>query len=267
MAPDAFHLGMKKLLLAGLVGFAVGTVLFAVGREIVWAFAAQSAGRAISSSLRWVGTFQWLYDYQTFLTGILAGGGVLWQIRQAAHSERDRFEANRAAARAILPLTLSEVSEYAEKVSACVRPILETSDHGRVVVNLDISDLPTLQPGAVENLRSMVEASHKDERTYLFNLLNTLQILTTRSRGLILDRRRERIILDLNVHSILLNCAELYAYAAGLYEFARNKSDTVPNFISRRDVASGLFLTHVHGELRDTLVERYRLSGDGPNDP
>ena len=126
--------------------------------------------------------------------------------------------------------------------------------------------LPTLPNEALENLRSMVESSHEDERSYLFKLLNTLQVLTSRSRGLILDQRADRIILDLNIHSIIMNCAELYAYASGLYEFARNKSEVVPQFISARDVASGLFLTNVHGELRDNLVERFNLNDERPYD-
>jgi hypothetical protein len=62
---------------------------------------------------------QWLYDWQTLIAGLIALVGAYWavsgiglQIAQADELEELRRVRAEAAAKAVLPLSLSELSKY-----------------------------------------------------------------------------------------------------------------------------------------------------------
>ncbi|MGO4619954.1 hypothetical protein AB4Z34_33475 [Ensifer sp. 2YAB10] len=247
-----------------LAGIAVGIFILAVCIETVRAIYDHGWVCTFDSVLQWIGRFRWLYDYQTIVAGLAAAGVVVWQIRQADRFQHDKFEAQRASARAVLPLVLSEISDYAEATSSQLQNMRDRMVRGVFPGNLDVPAFPVLPGESVDGLRAMVEASHQDERIFLSRLLTVLQVLRSRTRGLVADRRHVRAIHEDHVLAIMINCAEVYARAAAMYDFGRGESETLPKHILATQVRSGLFLTGIHGELRDRLVERYRLDRDEP---
>lgn len=245
-------------------GLATGIVIIAVCIEAVRALYALGWVCSFDSIIGWIGRFKWLYDYQTIVAGLAAAGVVVWQIRQADGFEHDKFEAQRASARAVLPLVLSDISEYAETSSLILQQVRDQMVGGVLPGHIPLPDFPSLPTDAIDGLRTMVEASHKEERAFLSRLLTVLQVLRSRTRGLAADRRAVRAIHEDHVIAIMINCAEVYARAAAMYEFGRGESDSLPRHILATEVRSGLFLTGVHGELRDRLVARYRLDRNDP---
>jgi hypothetical protein len=113
-----FNAEMWKKALAAAGGFLIGVLLFAVGREVVLAFAENPTVSILHAVFHWLGTFRWLYDYQTIIALIgawWAAQAVYNQIRQAERFAKNQAATRRAVASATLPLALTELSDYAHR--------------------------------------------------------------------------------------------------------------------------------------------------------
>ncbi|RWY91845.1 hypothetical protein EHI44_02070 [Rhizobium leguminosarum] len=258
---------MKKLL-AGVVGFAVTLLLLAAGREIFFAFMASSAQDVFTSIFVWLGRFRWLYDFQALIAAMVALMGAWWaasavhsQIRHADMAELARRMDKAAAGRAVLPLALSEISDYAEACTRQLRSLIEQTRNEVLPATVEVGQVPDLPVGAIQSFLNLIEVIEGKNRQALSTLIGTIQIQRSRLRSI---RHRERgdghIILRLNLERYVVDAAEIYAQAAALYDFGRKTDSPSVRPVKHSDIAAALHNMRIFDDLYDTLVERYGLA-------
>lgn len=178
---------------------------------------------------------QWVDDPETLVSALLAvvaaavGSYFLYrQITQSdAHENKRRHRAYRAA-KAMTPLALSEVCDFA---GACLGEWVRARDHvlilnrGVDVGSLEI-ELPTLSTESIAILRAIIEAAPKKECAPFVRLIRDVQVTIARTRSLTqtINSPGRRPIL----HSItgqMLELLELYAQAARLMPYSRGEAD------------------------------------------
>ncbi|MBB2832395.1 UNVERIFIED_ORG: hypothetical protein GGD51_002524 [Rhizobium esperanzae] len=271
-----FYLRMK-IALAALVGFFVGLLVFAVGREIIWAFEARPSWDVISDAVAAVGSLRWIDT--TLVTGLAAvcaaafsvveirrqirasNTAVQQQIDHATKLEEERKEARRAANRAVLPLTLAALSQYAETNAGLLENLRSICTANLLPDNVAIPVFADLPGESIGALKEMVETAHPRDRPAFNRLLVDVQVESSRLSGIHVSHRRGGIITASNIDAHIIGQAALYARTAALYDFGRSQSGQAPHEITKRQVASALFLVGAH-QVREELIERYALESD-----
>lgn len=227
-------------------------------------------GACSASSYFYLG---WFYDYQTLITGLLALAGAWWGVRainmqmtQEARAEAERVASRRAAARATLPLSLSLLSEYAEECASILRGLLDECVDGALPRSVKVREFPTLPAETIQAFKEMTEVSLPADRETLAAILTKIQIQRSRISSIPPDRRRrEMIVASANLEEYILDAADIYARSAALYDYARRKSETIPNpVVTTEAQISALNNIGIFDELRDRLVATLRRrAGDG----
>ncbi|NRQ15584.1 hypothetical protein BHMPCIPO_02834 [Ensifer sesbaniae] len=228
----------------------------------------------------WLGRFKWLYDYQTFIGALVALGAAYWTLRaiklqvlqsrsstklqlaQVERHERERREAKRAAARAVLPLSLGVLGETARQRSQALLEVLGQCQDNFLPKIAVLPKFDSYSADVLSNLKEMVEFSTEFERKYYSRLIISIQLQASKLGGLSNDHSRpEAWVHAHNVEALILGEAEIYARASALFAFARGATNDVPLHIVRREISAALFLTGLH-QIRDELIERYDLESD-----
>ncbi|MBX4989565.1 hypothetical protein [Rhizobium lentis] len=266
---------MMKISFAALAGFLIGLLLFAVGREVWWAFRARPAGEVVSQVLRAVGSLKWIDT--TLVTGLAAvaaaalsiveirrqirasNTAVQQQIDHATKLEEERKEARRAANRAVLPLTLAALSQYAEMNARLLEGLRSNCVENSLPANVAMPVFADIPTGSITALKEMIETANPSDRPAFNRLLADVQVENSRLAGI--SQRRGGIITASNIDAHIVGQAALYARTAALYEYGRLQTNRAPFEITKRQVASGLFLVGVH-QVREQLIDRYALESD-----
>jgi hypothetical protein len=210
----------------------------------------------------------WLYaqakDWQTLIGGFLALIGaqmtvqaVRGQIAQAREQEAGRRRSNAQAARALLPLALSETVHYAQ---ACMKACEQAATSGKT------PQPPKLAQTYIDQIRDCVRSAEEEPAQRLANLLSWLQIQQTRLRDMS-DRNSGRYEIAQGV----IDAAVLHALAEGLFPYARaSEEDWRPN-VSAQDIARAYFIAGVDYEddeqlVRDLNARERRAGSQGADD-
>ncbi|ACE92034.1 hypothetical protein RHECIAT_CH0003086 [Rhizobium etli CIAT 652] len=247
------------------IGMLFGLLVFAIGREVCWAFAAQPWGLAISGALTTVGSLKWIDT--TLVTGSIAAvvaffslGAVGRQILQAERMENDRFLAKRASAQAILPLTLSDITAYAQDMAVNLDLTLDQCVNGVLPRPANLPDFPTPPERAINELARMVEHSFASERLFVSRLLSVIQVVRSRVDGMVIGNAGDELTLDMNIHSMMIDCAEIHARTSALYNFGRNIDAKMPSTIKTSDVTRALLQLSLEDSLPAERIEAYGLN-------
>jgi hypothetical protein len=264
------------------IGFPVGLLSFAVLREVVWAFQARPAGEVLSFAISKVGRLGWIDT--TLVTGLAAVTAAALSVRevrrqirssnaastqQIVHStklDQARRDARRAANRAVLPLTLAALSQYAETNAHLLVSLREKVNNGILPKGSAIPTFTNLPSGIIAALKEMIETVEPSERRAFTRLLMDIQVESSRLSGIEHSNKRGGIITTSNIDAHILGQSAIYARTASLYDFARGKTEEATDKITKKQVATGLFLVGVH-EIREDLIERYNLDTDDPWNP
>lgn len=266
-------------------GLAAGFLGLAVCIEAVRALAAHTWVQSFDGVLWWLGRFRWLYEYQTFIAGVAALLAARWSVRtierqihqaesaanlqreQVERIETDRQAAKRAAARAVLPMSLSLLSEQTRQRSLSLLVIFDRCQGKILPKDAAIPVIESYSPEVMNGFKEMIEYSTPDERVFYSRLLVSMQVQSSRILGLRSEHDRQHtIVFRSNIEAYILGEAEVYARASALYDFARGASEVVPSRITRRQVGKALFVLGLH-ELQDDLTERYDLEAETTWDP
>lgn len=272
---------MKKLLLAGVVGFAIGVFLFAVGREVVRAFAGQSASAAISHVLSAVGSLQWVDT--TLVTGLAAVIAAVLSIRavreQIAADERavrlqllqtkelDELtkKAKHTAIRAVLPLALSAVCRYAHECAVvCTSTVPKLENGQRLRPEDRPQDIPSLPASVIDVIKEMIEFGGAADREYLAKLISSIQVQAARlsSIGVKATGTGPTLTLRENILGNVLDAAEVYAYASSLFHYARDHTKPVPNKLEIEGLRTAINIVSGYGALTDEIQSKAQLLFD-----
>lgn len=205
----------------------------------------------------------WLNRYQTLIGALIALATAVWGIAALYRIEDNKWQSKRAAARAVLPLTLSGISEYIGKCAPLLVTIHDKCKDGVLPKEIPIPEFPSLPVEAIAGLKEMVEFSYPAERTYISKLLARIQIQSTRIAGMIQEHLRpEHITSSDNLDAYLIDAAAIYARSSSLYKFARGDEDKMPIQVTNREVAVALHNMRIFDETYDRLCKILGLSED-----
>jgi hypothetical protein len=138
-----------------------------------------------SVSMYWPGVRQVLFDWQTLIAGILALLGAFLtvrviraQISQAGNSEEARRKRDELAARAVLPLALSQFTRYARDCIMLL--VIYVPGHGsRPPVPNNLA-LPTLSPDVIRSLQESARYAGPGVVSQIASLLSKFQVQQAR---------------------------------------------------------------------------------------
>lgn len=270
---------MKKSL-AVAVGFLVGLVLFAVGREI--ALDARSWPQLLSDALRAVGRLGWIDT--TLVTGLAAVTAAVFSVRavgaqikasddavqrQIDHSvelNQGSIQRRHDAAFAVLPLTLSLLIDGSQRRAAAIRYCIDQCTGQILPASADIpsfegmpSDLPPL-------LRDILEVAAQTNHRAIRKLIVSMQVQQARLSALRNDHSTlGYTVMRTSLLAYIISEAEIFARASQLYLMALELDTMVAEEITKVDVGSAVFGIGIHDQLRDEIVERFGLNSNEPH--
>jgi len=264
---------MARIAAAG-IGFLIGLMVFAVGREIAFAFVSRPALVVISGAVAAIGSLRWVDT--TLVTGVAAVTAAALSIReirrqvsaaaedtqkQIDHSlslQKQQTDAKRDAARVALPLALSSICEYAEISTRELLHLLRAFKITSLPPKHPLPDFPRLPDDAIATLKETVEFVEYRDRLAFAHLLRQIQILNSRTRGLPEEARVRRGLARTNIEDYINDGILVYAQASDLFDFARYETDTTPIALSEQSLGAAFAVAGIHGELRDNLKARAR---------
>lgn len=171
-------------------------------------------------------------DWQTMIAGVLALTGA-WatvasvnrQIRHNSAVEQRRRADEARAARAVIPLALSELSFYS---SRCIKVLaaLDGQVDG-VVFRRTAKELPTAPSDLVGSFKGAIRFSEGDKQEQISDLLAWFQVHEARLATLRLSGSAQED-LTLGIPDLIVSSAELHARATKLFHWARGDLERFP---------------------------------------
>lgn len=214
---------------------------------------------------------QWLYDWQTLLSGFLALGAATWAAvllnKQIKLSEAlPEIERGRRflAARCLMPIQLTAILGYCETAAQALinfkQVNRETTDE-----TIDLRSSLVFPHETVNELTKIIELSaDKCLIAILAKIISKSQVLTSRMSAVQSSDRVSFGTSPSNVEIYIFQAAKIQSLASSLYEFARQETDTIPKQIDWAGVVTTLHIWNVYEEHFPQLwafVERKRASG------
>lgn len=163
---------------------------------------------------------------------IAAVAGGLFVLNQTNASERQAKKNLRkqyAATRAVLPLALDSIYNYAQDVAVALekfRPILTSAGASKAWVD----DLPSLDTSAIGIMRDMILSAEEEVGDRLAIIISDIQILKSRinSIGLPSPSGNNLIISDIEIDGHIIKAASIAARINDLFGYARQESNVAP---------------------------------------
>lgn len=194
---------------------------------------------------------------------ILGATAVLYQTAATRRGEEERRARRFVALRAVLPLTLSELTDYA---AACakIHETLLSPTFGIPIVAPGIQ-CPSLPNGLVDRLAEIIEASDERHTRPLVVLIQHVQIQHARvQRTKVAASGASRSLLFRpNVIAGIVDAAELHARCGNLFIYAREDADSPAAPIHADHVKAALY--QVVPSLADTKEVEDELKGRAMN--
>ena len=248
----------------------------AVGGYLVMA-----VGGYVNLLVGWAAVIAWVYEHETLAGGFMALASAIlaaWflsrQIGQAERHERDRFRRRREAARAMLPLALSSISDYAERSALAGKSLLDQCVDGALEggPDLNVPVLPLLPTDALFALKEMIELSSRGETATIAKIATVIQYQYSRLSSLVADATHPPanniiIIQSINIETYIIDAAIIYARVEALFDFGRRRTDNIPEGVAWRRVNSALNLMRFYDYGYETLYQSVldRAHGDLDN--
>ena len=211
-------------------------------------------------------------EWQTLISGVIAigaafigGSYINRQIFAARKIESERIESKYVAARAIFPLTLMELSDYAQQSNRHLKSVLATQSAKLIPKQPDPAKPPPLPAEIVKDLRRMIEYSPDPIRERIASLVSRLQIQVSRVTSLTNELRDgyddDHSVTVHNIEDYILDSAEIYARSAALLRFVRGDVESVSAKPSAGDIHSALnqtgFWADFYEQLHDRVDHKY----------
>ena len=199
-------------------------------------------------------------EWQILIAGMVAlaaafvGGAYITEQIRALNSQVSRqFEASQnlenerrlrkfAAARAVLPLSLNNLCEYASRCGAALKTMLGHQLDEKIPNEIEIPDLPTLPKDAIDELRNVVEFGDEQISGAAATLIGEIHYKTARLKNLWQEYRApgHHVTPVSNVESQVLDMALIYARGIALFDYARGETEEVPGDPRQHDVVAAL---------------------------
>lgn len=175
-------------------------------------------------------------SWQTLTAGLIAVAGAIAtvvvmraQISQAERLASEQRRRDEMAARAVLPLALSELCRYA---TDCIRTIMvyvpQPAPWGTPAPAVPAnSSLPLISPDVISTLRDCVRFGDPRVVRQIATVLANLQVQRARLHGLFADAvsRHNGVMSRFEALGRMIDAAELYAQAEALFDYGREVAD------------------------------------------
>lgn len=219
---------------------------------------------------------EFLNTWQTLITGLLALLAAIptvyllhRQINLSERHERTRRETSEAAARAVLPLTLSAIIDYTEQSSNTLHTLYQGRDDEVIPERIRTIDIPQVPESAIGSLQSMIEASTNREVVKVISkLIQKIQIQNSRMNSVVYQERAARpnsinLVTASNIEQHIIDSAIIHAFASSLFGYARFESE-FSEALNWNSVSISLrllnWVEHFHPKLYE-IVETQRSRG------
>jgi hypothetical protein len=192
-------------------------------------------------------------QWQTLIAGLLALAGAGWtvrsirgQIAQTANLEQQRLKREERAAKAVLPLAVSELVQYALDCMKFLGPSA-TSDTA-VSISSAIA-LPRIPNTILEPMQACARFAPPLVAAHIHRVLGAVQIQHARLETLVERalKREPHQISRIEGEGGILDAAELHAGCGALFLYAREAKPDQNSTIVRR-LSEALFFAGIVGE-------------------
>jgi hypothetical protein len=226
------------------------------------------------------GFVTWLQSWQTLIAALVAilAAGIAFHNTTRSLREGERLEMRRrrrkhAALRAVLPLALAQLTDYAERSARALDDLLHRCTGGQLPPNTAPQSLTQQLPSsALKTLADFIEYSDEADVWILEVTVAWIQIHESRLRGLVRDNHdpaNRRVILPTEIEARLIDAASIYAGAAAAFDYARRRQEQMPSHVSWDSVRTALrnmqFWDDQYPNLYAILEEREKRTA-GPFD-
>lgn len=219
------------------------------------------AAKETKDGVTWCAEF-WINRYQTLIAAIIAlaaaGISVLFVKRQiflAEIQEVERYLRRNAAARAVLPLSLSSICNYAERSAAVLKEMLDEFDAPRTTAWYREERHPEPPTEAIAEIRELIETIEVSRSVGLSRIMQEIQVHNARVKGALRDRR----FTDNDLREYILDAVEIYGRASLNFDYARGEVDYIRSSISNREVKSFCRILRVSMHDGDEIFGNYVL--------
>ncbi len=183
---------------------------------------------------------QWLYGWQTLVSGILAiaaagvGSWLLYQqVTQSDKHEQKRLSRKFEAVRATLPLTLSGLCDFSTQMLMELARVRPTAAYTATTSGNFINP-PPAPAQLVQELKEVIEATdNKDVNLIISEIIREIQVLSSRVNGLN-DKNQMKHVngLEINIDEYMIQSIRLHALSESLFDFSRQETNFAPDNIS-----------------------------------
>lgn len=181
--------------------------------------------------------FLWVDDWEAIFAAALALLAAFTGLRWTTAQERIREARLHSAARAQLSHSLSDISEYLAAVANYLVRVHRLRKGDVIPNTTGLAAPPELQQNALGGLREMIVTTPTRKTKAFSDLLNSLQVLRANLRDLpnkVADPGH--IVMTANVEAEMARTVIADASMAGMYHYARGRSELVPSDPGRNAV-------------------------------
>lgn len=198
------------------------------------------------------------------LAAAFTARAVVMQISSAESLEQTRLEEARAldersttralkAARSVMPLTLSVLSDYTTAIAKAAIAVLDRSPEARVELTAgEMPDLPTTPQSVIADLQAFILAAPDEIGSNIADILSDLQLLAANAASTwerTTSENRGEIVMKSNFEALVGRAAVLHARLSALFPYARRETETSPSAPVEEEVAKALQLWMVFSEI------------------
>lgn len=224
----------------------------------------------------------WFVKWQTLVAAIVASivASIAAYVafrnttRSLEHNEkleRRRRSRKHAALRAVLPLALSQVSDYAERSAHALNELAnQCADETLPTITVPENLAQPLPSDTLKTLADFIEYSDTVDVSVLEATVAWIQIHDSRIRGLIKANRDPsgtQLVLRMQIEGVIIDAASIYAGAAAFFEYARRRQSQLPHTILWEAVIGALrnmrFYDNEYPRLHE-IVKRRENQSAGP---
>lgn len=181
---------------------------------------------------------KFFYDWQQLLGGLFAIAAAVFgwvainrQVRQAEEHEKERLRRKHDAARAMLPLALSDITDYAHLCAESLLTLYCRRKEESIQKLENTWHPPRIPSGPTADLRDMVEAASSPlEGQTIARMLARIQVQAARLRSLAQDLRPsdDTVVTAICIERFLVDTIEISALASSAFRFARGDEEFLP---------------------------------------
>ena len=191
-------------------------------------------------------------------------------IRNAEDLEKRRRSRKHAAVRAVMPLALAQVTDYAERTARALDQLVE-SCHGEALPPVTVPEdfLQPLPSETLEAIADFIEFTDNVNVDLVEELVAWIQIHDSRLRALV-ERNRDpiRFILRTELMARVIDAACIYTAAAAVFAYARRRDEQLPRTITWNAVSHALaFNWHIWNNDYQNLLTTRETQRARPFDP